>query len=147
MRQRSMVERWRRSPVSVPLGYIVGGALLGAVMLWVDWVITWTDGSPLEVGPQVARSSLVGLMTSFLFVISVVFWVRIRAVQLTAGSLLPRLLSQFLTDRVQQHAMGFLIGGIAFVVTVLRTLPEEPSGDVPHSRSTSPISMPWPSRW
>lgn len=129
----SVRDRWRHSPVSVPLSYIVGGIGVGAAMLAIDSVLAETDRlSWLWVSPQVARSSLVGLVTSFLFVISVVFWVRIWAVQLTAGSLLPRLLSQFLTDRVQQHAMGFLIGGIAYVVTILRALPDDPSESVPH---------------
>lgn len=129
----SMRDRWRHSPISVPLSYIAGGVGVGAAMLVLDSLLAPMDRlSWLWVSSQVARSSLVGLVTSFLFVISVVFWVRIWAVQLTAGSLLPRLLSQFLTDRVQQHAMGFLIGGIAYGVTILRALPDDSTDPVPH---------------
>lgn len=122
-------------PVTVPLLYIAGGIVVGAVLLALDAALG-ESAVPrwLRIGPQTARSSLVGMVTSFLFVISVVFWVRIWAVQMTAQPVLPRVLSQFLTDRVQQHAMGFLIGAMAYVLTVVRGVPEDGTGTgtVPH---------------
>lgn len=132
---RRSLGRIRAHPVTIPVLYILAGIGVGATMLLVDAVIG-EAGIPrwLRVGPQVARSSLVGMVTSFLFVISVVFWVRIWAVQMTAQPVLPRVLSQFLTDRVQQHAMGFLIGGMAYALTVVRGIPEDGTGlgAVPH---------------
>lgn len=122
-------------PVVVPLLYIAGGIVVGAIMLTIDAAVG-ESAVPrwLRIGPLTARSSLVGMVTSFLFVISVVFWVRIWAVQMTAQPVLPRVLSQFLTDRVQQHAMGFLIGAMAYVLTVVRGVPEDGTGigTVPH---------------
>ncbi len=134
-RPRRSVGRFGEHPLTIPLLYIVGGIVVGGLMLLVDATVgeaaipRW-----LRVGPQVARSSLIGMVTSFLFVISVVFWVRIWAVQMTAQPVLPRVLSQFLTDRVQQHAMGFLIGGMAYLLTVVRGIPENGTGlgAVPH---------------
>lgn len=131
-RLRRSVER---SPLRVPIAYIVAGFVLALAMLALDAGVGEGDlPSWTHVGPETARSSLIGMVTSFLFVISVVFWVRIWAVQMSARPVLARVLSQFLTDRVQQHAMGFIIGAIAYVVTVVRAVPEQGAGmdAVPH---------------
>lgn len=124
-----------RSAVTTPIAYIVGGILVAVGMLAVDAAVgEQAVADWLRLGPSLARSSLVGLATSFVFVISVVFWVRVWAVQTAAQPALPRVLSQFLTDPVQRHSMAFIIGAIAYVLVVVRAIPEDLAGmpTVPH---------------
>jgi uncharacterized membrane protein len=123
------------SALTTPVAYILAGIAVALAVLAVDAaggeqaVPDW-----LRIGPTLARSSLVGMATSFVFVVSVVFWVRMWAVQTTAQPALPRVLSQFLTDPVQRHSMAFIIGAIAYVLVVVRAVPEDATGmaTVPH---------------
>lgn len=129
------VRRLEGSAVVTPLAYVVGGITVAIAVLVVDAAVgeqavpAW-----LRTGPLLARSSLIGLATSFLFVVSVVFWVRVWAVQTAAQPALPRVVSQFLTDPVQRHSMAFIIGAIAYVLVVVRAIPEDLTGmrTVPH---------------
>jgi uncharacterized membrane protein len=134
-RTTRIVRRVDGSALTTPVAYIVGGIAVALAVLAVDAAVG-EQAVPgwLRIGPTLARSSLVGLATSFVFVISVVFWVRVWAVQTTAQPTLPRVLSQFLTDPVQRHSMAFIIGAVAYVLVVVRAVPEDGAGmsTVPH---------------
>lgn len=127
--------RARQSPLNAPVSYALGGVLAALIMVGVDAAIG-EQAIPgwLRIGPSLARSSLVGLVTSFLFVVSVVFWVRVWAVQMSAQPVMSRVLTQFLTDRVQRHSMGFIIGAMTYGLTVVRAVPQTGAGmdAVPH---------------
>ncbi len=123
------------SALTTPTAYIAAGITLALAMLAIDATVGEQSVPEwLRIGPSLARSSLVGLATSFVFVVSVVFWVRIWAVQTTAQPALPRVIAQFLTDPVQRHSMAFIIGAIAYVLVVVRAIPEDGVGmdTVPH---------------
>lgn len=125
--------------LTTPIAYIVLGIAVALAMLSLDAAVG-EQAVPewLRIGPSLARSSLVGLATSFVFVVSVVFWVRVWAVQTTAQPALPRVIAQFLTDPVQRHSMAFIIGAIAYVLVVVRAVPEDGAGmdSVPHLAAT-----------
>ncbi|MFP4311276.1 MAG: DUF2254 family protein [Nitriliruptoraceae bacterium] len=134
-RTRRLARRLEGNAIAVALAYIVGGVTVAVAMLLVDAAVG-EQAIPdwLRLGPSLARSSLIGLGTSIVFVVSVVFWIRIWTVQTAAQPALPRVVSQFLSDPVQRHSMSFMIGTIAYVLVVVRAVPEDPTGmrTVPH---------------
>ncbi|WP_324273189.1 DUF2254 family protein [Blastococcus brunescens] len=113
----------------VALLYVAGGAALAAGSLALDrWL--GPDGTPswLQVGTSVAQALTTGFGSSLLFVISVVFMVRMWAVQMSAEPLSARVRRRFLTDPVQRHAMGALVGSMTFVIIVARAIPDADAG-------------------
>jgi uncharacterized membrane protein len=82
----------------------------------------------LHVGTSVAQSLTTGFGTSLLFVISVVFMVRMYALQMSAEPLSARVRRRFLTDPVQRHAMGALVGSMTFAILVARAIPDPNAG-------------------
>ncbi len=103
-------------------------------MLAVD---SWTRGDQLPSWVRLNATSASAVVSGFgatlLFVVSVVYLVRISAVQLNAEPFSARVVREFLTDRVQRNAMGFLVGALAYNLTVVRRLPASQSDDpVPH---------------
>ncbi|MFP4149885.1 MAG: DUF2254 family protein [Nitriliruptoraceae bacterium] len=143
-RTRRLVRRLEGNAIVTPLAYIVGGATVAVAMLLVDAAVG-EQAIPdwLRLGPSLARSSLIGLGTSFVFVVSVVFWIRVFTVQTASQPALPRVVSQFLSDPVQRHSMSFLIGTIAYVLIVVRAVPEDPTGmrTVPHLAATLAFAL------
>ncbi len=116
-------------PVVVALLYVAGAASLAAGTLALDrWL--GPEGTPswLHVGPSVAQGLTSGFSTSLLFVISVVFMVRMYALQMTAEPLSARVRRRFLTDPLQRHAMAALVGSMAFVILVARAVPDPNAG-------------------
>ncbi|MGY1780708.1 DUF2254 family protein, partial [Geodermatophilus sp. SYSU D01036] len=109
--------------------YVAGGAALAAGTLTLDRSLG-PDRTPswLHVGTSVAQALTTGFGTSLLFVISVVFMVRIYALQMSAEPLSARVRRRFLTDPVQRHAMGALVGAMTFVILVARALPDPDTG-------------------
>jgi uncharacterized membrane protein len=115
--------------VVVALLYVAGGAALAAGTLALDrWLGPDRTPSWLHVGTSVAQSLTSGFSTSLLFVISVVFMVRMSALQMSAEPLSARVRRRFLTDPVQRHAMGALVGSMTFVILVARAIPEANAG-------------------
>jgi uncharacterized membrane protein len=109
--------------------YAAGGAALAAGTLALDrWL--GPDGTPswMHVGTSVAQALTTGFGSSLLFVISVVFMVRMWAVQMSAEPLSARVRRRFLTDPVQRHAMGALVGSMTFVILVARAIPDPGTG-------------------
>ena len=81
----------------------------------------------LEVGTSVALSMTSGFGTSLLFVISVVFMVRMSGPADERGTdVRPGPCPS--TDPVQRHAMGALVGSMTFVILVARAVPEPNAG-------------------
>jgi uncharacterized membrane protein len=82
----------------------------------------------LHVGTSVAQGLTTGFSSSLLFVISVVFMVRIYTLQMSAEPLSARVRRRFLTDPVQRHAMAALVGSMTFVILVARAIPDPDTG-------------------
>jgi uncharacterized membrane protein len=103
---------------------------LAAGTLALDrWLGPDRTPSWLHVGTSVAQALTTGFGTSLLFVISVVFMVRIYALQMSAEPLSARVRRRFLTDPVQRHAMAALVGSMTFVILVARAIPDPNTGD------------------
>jgi uncharacterized membrane protein len=116
-------------PVVVALLYAAGGAALAAGTLALDrWLGPNRTPSWLQVGTSMAQALTTGIGTSLLFVISVVFMVRMYALQMSAEPLSARVRRRFLTDPVQRHAMGALVGSMTFVILVARAVPDPNAG-------------------
>lgn len=112
-------------PLPVPLLYVGGGVLLAIVTLAIDRSLGDAVPGWLRVGHQTALSLVTGFGSGLLFVVSVVFMVRIYAVQMSAEPFSARVLRHFLTDRVQRHAMSFLVGALTYVILVGRAIPDQ----------------------
>lgn len=123
-----------RHPTLVPVLYAVGGVVCGAAMLGLDsWVSESALPSWLRLNAQSANAVASGFGATLLFVVSVVYLVRISAVQLNAEPFSARVVREFLTDPVQRNAMGFFVGALAYNLTVVRRLPTAGSDEpVPH---------------
>lgn len=116
-------------PVVLALLYAAVGAVAAAGTLAFDrWLGPGRTPSWLEVDSSVAQALTTGFGSSLLFVISVVFMVRMWAVQMSAEPLSARVRRRFLTDPVQRHAMGGLVGAMTFVILVARAVPGPDAG-------------------
>ncbi|MBW0108605.1 DUF2254 domain-containing protein [Pseudonocardia sp. KRD-182] len=116
-------------PVVLALLYVAAGAALAAGSLALDrWLGPDRTPSWLHVDPSVAQALTTGFGSSLLFVISVVFMVRMWAVQMSAEPLSARVRRRFLSDPVQRHAMGALVGSMTFVILVARAVPDADAG-------------------
>lgn len=121
-------------PMLVPVLYAFAGVVTGAAMLALDaWVRDDQLPSWVRLNAQSANAVVSGFGATLLFVVSVVYLVRISAVQLNAEPFSARVVREFLTDRVQRHAMGFFVGALAYNLTIVRRLPATGGNDpVPH---------------
>ncbi|MGY1725450.1 DUF2254 family protein [Geodermatophilus sp. SYSU D01062] len=109
--------------------YAAGGAALAAGTLALDrWLGPDRTPSWLHVSTSVAQALTTGFATSLLFVISVVFMVRMYALDMSAEPLSARVRRRFLTDPVQRHALGALVGAMTFVILVARAIPDPNAG-------------------
>lgn len=120
--------------LAIPGLYVLGAVALVVVTLAIDAALG--DSVPLlpRFGGQNARSMLSVLAGAFVTVTALVYWVRILAVQFSADEFSSRMLRYFLDDRVQQHTLGALLGGLTYVLVVLQAVPDRGAGlaTVPH---------------
>jgi uncharacterized membrane protein len=86
-------------PLPVPLLYVGAGVLLAIVTLAIDRSVGDAVPGWLRLGHQTALSLVTGFGSGLLFVVSVVFMVRIYAVQMSAEPFSARVLRHFLADR------------------------------------------------
>lgn len=137
--QPTLTQRVREGGLSqlvlaIPAIYIVGALLGAAVTLSIDaaagndvWLLP-------QFGAQNARTVMGALAGAFVTVTALVFWVRVLAVQFSSDEFSSRLLRFFLDDAAQQHAMGMLLGSVAYLLVVVHALPAQEAGmaSVPH---------------
>lgn len=118
-------QRTRDSMLVRPLLFIVAGVVFGHVSLAVD-VALGRDALPtwLQFPAGTARLLLITLAGATLTVAGITFWVRAASVQLAAAQYSPRVVHGFLQDWFQQSMMGLLVGFFAFMVSVLRVMPD-----------------------
>jgi uncharacterized membrane protein len=125
--------RWhaRARALIVPVAYAVVGAAVGVAAVSLDGAVRAPEA--MQFGTSTARALTTGFAASFVFVVSVVFWVRLYAMQVAAELLTPRVQRTFLSDRVDRNAMGFIVGALACTIVVARAVPGDgDSGTVPH---------------
>ena len=73
-------------------------------------------------GPESARGLLSSIASSMITVVGVVFSITIVALQLASSQYSPRVLRNFMRDRVSQVVLGSFIGAFVYSVLVLRTV-------------------------
>lgn len=101
------MDRLLRLPMGIPVPYAVGGVLAALALLQVDSIVA-SDSVPTwaRLSREAATTLMSGFAASSIFVVGVVYLVRISAVQLNTQSLPPRLASQFFFDGVRRCFEG-----------------------------------------
>jgi hypothetical protein len=106
-------------PLPVPLLYVGAGVILAIVTLAIDRSLGDAVPGWLRVGHQTALSLVAGFGSGLLFVVSVVFMVRIYAVQMSAEPFSARVLRHFLADLADTIGADHL-GAVAAAVGAVR---------------------------
>jgi len=117
--------RLRNSLWFIPGLWVIGAGLLAFVMTWLDSVTPDFDRSlPLVFGggPDGARSVLSSIAGSTITVAGVTFSITIVALQLASSQFSPRVLRDFMRDRVSQSVLGSFIGAFFYALLVLRSI-------------------------
>lgn len=111
----------------VPSIMVAGTIVLALVTIRLDratanenWIATlgWT----FTRGPEGSRAVLSTIAGSMMTIISVAFSITIIALQLASSQFGPRLLRNFMRDRVNQAALGTFIATFTYCLLVLRTV-------------------------
>ncbi|MDP1846996.1 MAG: DUF2254 family protein [Solirubrobacteraceae bacterium] len=97
-------------------------------VLGLDSLVDQGVPTALRLGSSTAQALLLSLAVSYLAAAALVLRLRAFALQVTAGGLPARMTRDLLTDRVQRHAAGFVIGAFVFDLAVLRALPDAGAG-------------------
>jgi uncharacterized membrane protein len=117
--------RLRNSLWFIPGLWVIGAGMLALVMTWLDSVTPDLDrGLPLVFGggPDGARSVLSSIAGSTITVAGVTFSITIVALQLASSQFSPRVLRDFMRDRVSQSVLGSFIGAFFYALLVLRSI-------------------------
>jgi uncharacterized membrane protein len=112
MRGDAVREYVRGSLWVIPTGCVIGALLLGVLLSQVDV----GPSSPLAFQGTAddARALLSGISSTMVTVIAVVLGLAVVALQLSSTQYSPRLLRNYLRDRVNQVVLGVLVGTFAF---------------------------------
>lgn len=121
----SVTERVQGNIFTRPLLFIALGILVALLLLRAD-ALAGPDVVPLwlRFDASVARTLFTTLAGAALTIAGITFWVRAAAVQMAANQFTPRVVQGFLHDWFQQSMMGLLLGIFAYLVVVLRAVPE-----------------------
>jgi uncharacterized membrane protein len=115
------------SLVALPIG------LLAVVLTHADRAIGSTDpGVVFDGGPDAARAILTTIAASLITIAGLTFSLLIVTLQLVSGQFTPRLIRNFLSDRVNQVIAGAFVGIFLYCLLVLRSVRSEgegPDGD------------------
>ena len=133
MKLRAWLERVRDSLWFIPSLLAIGAIVLATVMVQVDLLFAtperirelwWLFGG----SPEGARGVLTAIAGSLITVTGVVFSITIVALQLASSQFTPRLLQNFMSDRINQLVLGVFIGTFTYTLLILRTV-RSPIGD------------------
>jgi uncharacterized membrane protein len=118
-----LVDRLTTGYWFVPLALILGsvGAAIGLVVLdrnLDEHGIRWTYVG----GAQNASDTLTTIASSMITFTGVVFSITVVALQLTSSQFSPRVLRNFLRDRVSQLALGVFVGTFAYSFVALAAI-------------------------
>ncbi|MDG4768280.1 DUF2254 domain-containing protein [Solwaraspora sp. WMMD406] len=122
--------------VTGSLWFVPGSFGLGAVLLAVGLSVLEVRadldlGGLLPGGPAGARSVLSSIITAMISFTALVFSITVVALQLASTQYSPRILRNFLQDRVTQFTLGTFIATFLFAMVVLAALPARADADLP----------------
>jgi len=125
-----LLNRWedlRTNFWFVPSTMVAGAVALSLATVRLDratadrnWVATlgWT----FTRGPEGSRAVLSAVASSMMTITSVAFSIPVVALQLASSQFGPRLLRNFVRDRINQAALGTFIATFTYCLLVLRTV-------------------------
>ena len=117
--------RLRNSVWFIPGLWVIGAGCLALVATWIDSV-TPAIGRDLPLvfggGPDGARSVLSSIAGSTITVAGVTFSITIVALQLASSQFSPRVLRDFMRDRISQSVLGSFVGAFFYSLLVLRSI-------------------------
>ena len=126
--------------------------LMTAAAIAAAWALLqadrWVDAEELELGPwgygggaDSARQVLATIAGSIVTVTGVTFSITMVALVLAAGQYTPRVLRNFVRDRVNQTVLGVFVGTFLFTLLVLRALRAGDDAFVPALAVTASIAL------
>lgn len=119
----ALAERFRRSLFVIPGTCVILGATASELVVradrdgYGDWLPLTYDTSAAS-----ARAMLAAIATGSLTVVTLVLTFTLVAVQLAAGQLSPRTITNYLGDRFQQVTIGLVLATTAYSLAALRTI-------------------------
>src|SRR5208337_4120063 len=137
-------------PFLIALALGAAGAILSsaeehtpALNLWIPLVLF-----PAHQDPQVALSILVGIATSIMTVVSIVFAILLMTLTLASTQFSPRILVSFVRDRTTQWTLGIFLGTFCYCMAALpaaRSLPTPfaPVVTVIGAMALAPVCVAW----
>jgi uncharacterized membrane protein len=132
------------------LWFLPGVMTVGAV--FAAWSLLradrWVVASELELGPwgygggaDSARQVLATIAGSIMTITGVTFSITMVALVLAAGQYTPRVLRNFVRDRVNQTVLGVFVGTFLFTLLVLRAIRAGDDAFVPALAVTASIAL------
>ena len=126
--------------------------LMTAAAIAAAWALLqadrWVDAEELELGPwgygggaDSARQVLATIAGSIVTVTGVTFSITMVALVLAAGQYTPRVLRNFVRDRVKQTVLGVFVGTFLFTLLVLRAIRAGDDAFVPALAVTASIVL------
>lgn len=105
----------------IPLALSLGGALLGALMLWLDRFLGTSAMAAMvfSLHPEDARRVLGIIAASIIGVGGVAFSMTMVALTLTSGQYGPKILRNFLGDNYSKLSLGLFLGTYVYALVVL----------------------------
>lgn len=124
-----LVRPWRwtqnlqHSLFALPSAFVISGAVAAEVAVRLDraGLTSWLPGSS-QTSVVSARSLLAAVASGTITVVTLVLTLTLIAIQLAAGQLSPRTISDYLDDRFQQISIGVVLGTSAYSLTSLRAI-------------------------
>jgi uncharacterized membrane protein len=131
LRLEQLTERLRQSLFVIPGSCLLVGAVLGEAVVRIDRADAagWLPDGRISI--DTARSMLTAIATGTITVVTLLLTLTLVAIQLAAGQLSPRTITNFLGDRVQQATVGVVLGTASFSLFALRALDPPPIAGPP----------------
>ncbi|MGJ8696514.1 MAG: DUF2254 domain-containing protein [Verrucomicrobiaceae bacterium] len=121
-------EKIRASAWTIPSALVISAIILSQFILWADTMLAGVDGwwkSIVGLGDQAgARSLLATIATSMLAVAGVSFSSIMVTMALASQQFGPRLLRNFIKDKVSQTVLGALLATFTFCIFAMRGIKE-----------------------
>ena len=135
VRLRQLLDQVRHRLLFLPVLFVIAGIALAQATLWIDRTIDDDDVADLlETTVDSARSILTAIAGGLITSITLLLSMMLVAVQLASSQFSPRTLRNWIGDRSQQAAIGFVLGTTVYCLLVLRATRAVTDGDplTPH---------------
>jgi uncharacterized membrane protein len=121
---RFLVARLRSSLWVVPMGLVLGMMALGYSLIALDSYLQLDTTLIAGAGVDSARSMLQAVASSMITVAALVFSLTLAVLVQVSGQYTPRVLRNFLRDRLNQSVIGVFLGVFAYCLVVLSAMSE-----------------------